>query len=283
MPVTDNLLHSLKAYIKTFGISDDQNSLKAITSTILRFHQQDGSSAIALMSPNQLVDQVMQKFAQDQSLPDVVDADTQQFVATVYQWQRSLEDNSLNTLIAYAHSLAPQQVQELTQNLLPQTLISILPLVTQVPLHQAEFDLLLQQVKNKFADANTMTNLLKQAIAPEYFAIAQKLTQALQFSDVKSLFEQKLLESASLANQSVENLTESFVNQELAKFLGTDAVQVDIDVDVQQMIVKQVVFKINMLQSSPPPIKSNEDIGNQIDEEVAKMKLFRSQLNFQTP
>jgi hypothetical protein len=281
MSATDTLLHSLKAYIKTFGISDDQH-IKAITRTILRFRQQEGASAIALMSPDQLIDQVIQKFKQDPALPNAVDADTQKFISTVHQWQRSLADRVLNTLTAYAHNLAPQQVQEFTTNLLPQALLSALPLVNDEPLAKAEFDLLLQQVQNRFNDPASIANLLQQAIAPQYVAIAQKLTQSLRFRDVTALFEQKLLEGASLVNQSVENLTESFVNQELAKFLGTDAVQVDIDVDVQHMLVKQVVFKMNIMQASPAPIKSSADIGKQIDEEVAKMNLLRNQLRHQS-
>jgi hypothetical protein len=99
----------------------------------------------------------------------------------------------------------------------------------------------------------------------------------LQLGNVTQLFEQQLLQGRSLVEQSLENLTESFVNQELKKFLGSNAVQVDIDVDAQQMMVKQVVLKLNMMQSSPPPVKSNADISKQLDEEVAKMRSLRSQ------
>ncbi len=149
-------------------------------------------------------------------------------------------------------------------------------------MHRSEFDFLLQQVKSKFS----IENALGQVIEPQYLAIAQKLAKSLQLGNVTELFEQQLLQGRSLVEQSIENLTESFVNQELKKFLGSDAVQVDIDVDAQQMMVKQVVLKLNMMQSSPPPVKSNADISKQIDEEVAKMKLLRSQpisFSFQPP
>jgi len=158
--------------------------------------------------------------------------------------------------------------------------------VEDAQLHKSEFDFLLQQVKSKF----NIENALGQVIEPQYLAIAQKLAKSLQLGNVTQLFEQQLLQGRlqgqSLLEQSVENLTESFVNQELKKFLGSDAVTVDIDVDAQQMMVKQVVLKFNMMQSSPPPVKSNADISKQLDEEVAKMQALRSQpisFSFQPP
>ncbi len=234
------------------------------------------------MSTDAVIQQVVQQFEIDQRLPDAVDlaidSKTEQLILGVNQWQRSLENQVLNTLNAYAQNFQSEQLQ----SLLPDAVLSILPLVENAQLHRSEFDFLLQQVKSKFS----IENALGQVIEPQYLAIAQKLAKSLQLGNVTELFEQQLLQGRSLVEQSIENLTESFVNQELKKFLGSDAVQVDIDVDAQQMMVKQVVLKLNMMQSSPPPVKSNADISKQIDEEVAKMKLLRSQpisFSFQPP
>ena len=274
------LLHSLKAYAKTFAVSGNAEQLSAIASAILRFQPQEG--ALSLMSTDAVIQQVVQQFGVDRGLPDTldlaIDSKTEQLIQGVHQWQRSLENQVLNTLNAYAQNFQTEQLQ----NLLPETVLSILPLVEDAQLHKSEFDFLLQQVKSKF----NIENALGQVIEPQYLAIAQKLAKSLQLGNVTQLFEQQLLQGRSLVEQSVENLTESFVNQELEKFLGSDAVTVDIDVDAQQMMVKQVVLKFNMMQSSPPPVKSNADISKQLDQEVAKMQALRSQpisFSFQPP
>lgn len=278
------LLHSLKAYAKTFAVSGNAEQLSAIASAILRFQPQEG--ALSLMSTDAVIQQVVQQFGVDRGLPDTldlaIDSKTEQLIQGVHQWQRSLENQVLNTLNAYAQNFQTEQLQ----NLLPETVLSILPLVEDAQLHKSEFDFLLQQVKSKF----NIENALGQVIEPQYLAIAQKLAKSLQLGNVTQLFEQQLLQGRlqgrSLVEQSVENLTESFVNQELEKFLGSDAVTVDIDVDAQQMMVKQVVLKLNMMQSSPPPAKSNADISKQLDQEVAKMQALRSQpisFSFQPP
>jgi hypothetical protein len=274
------LLHSLKAYAKTFAVSGNAEQLSAIASAILRFQPQEG--ALSLMSTDAVIQQVVQQFGVDRGLPDTldlaIDSKTEQLIQGVHQWQRSLENQVLNTLNAYAQNFQTEQLQ----NLLPEMVLSILPLVEDAQLHKSEFDFLLQQVKSKF----NIENALGQVIEPQYLAIAQKLAKSLQLGNVTQLFEQQLLQGRSLVEQSVENLTESFVNQELEKFLGSDAVTVDIDVDAQQMMVKQVVLKFNMMQSSPPPVKSNADISKQLDQEVAKMQALRSQpisFSFQPP
>lgn len=278
------LLHSLKAYAKTFAVSGDAAQLSAIASAILRSQPQEG--ALSLMSTDAVIQQVMQQFGVDQGLSDTldlaIDSKTEQLIQGVHQWQRSLENQVLNTLNAYAQNFQSEQLQ----NLLPETVLSILPLVEDAQLHKSEFDFLLQQVRSKFS----IENALGQVIEPQYLAIAQKLSKLLQLGNVTELFEQQLLQGQSqgrsLVEQSIENLTESFVNQELNKFLGSDVVQVDIDVDAQQMMVKQVVLKLNMMQSSPPPVKSSADISKQLDEEVAKMQAMRSQpisFSFQPP
>jgi hypothetical protein len=265
------LLHSLKAYAKTFGFSGNVEQLSAIARAILRFQPQGG--ALSLMSTDAVIQQVVQQFETDQILPDVIDLvidpKTEQLIRGVNQWQRSLENQVLHTLNAYAQNFQTEQLQ----HLLPEAVLSILPLVEDVQLHRSEFDFLLQQVQSKFS----IENALGKVIEPQYLAIAQKLAKSLQLGNVTQLFEQQLLQGRSLVEQSLENLTESFVNQELKKFLGSNAVQVDIDVDAQQMMVKQVVLKLNMMQSSPPPVKSNADISKQLDEEVAKMRSLRSQ------
>jgi hypothetical protein len=65
------------------------------------------------------------------------------------------------------------------------------------------------------------------------------------------------------------------VENELAKILGSDAVNLDIDVDAQQLMIKQVTLKLNVMQSSAPPSKSGEEISAQMDDEIERFKSSR--------
>ena len=58
-----------------------------------------------------------------------------------------------------------------------------------------------------------------------------------------------------------------------AKIIGNDNLQFNITLDEQQMMVKQVTFKFNLMQASPPPTKTNQDINKQVDDEIARYKL----------
>jgi hypothetical protein len=49
----------------------------------------------------------------------------------------------------------------------------------------------------------------------------------------------------------------------------------DIDVDAQKLMVKQVTLKLNVLHSSATPSKSNEEIATQMDAEIDRFKASR--------
>ncbi|MEI6063586.1 MAG: hypothetical protein WCQ26_03255, partial [Pseudanabaena sp. ELA748] len=156
--------------------------------------------------------------------------------------------------------------------LLPETILSILPIVENVQLYKSEVDSLIRQVQSKF----DLNRALAQVIDPNALAIAQKLTKSLQLGNIEELLKGKLLNNESFMSQPLANMTESFVNDELKKLLGSDMFQVDLDVDAQAMMVKQVTFKLNIMQSSPTPSKSNEEIAAEVDFEVDRFKASRS-------
>ena len=261
-----SLLDSLQAYVNRFETPNSREDLLAIASSILTFQQKQGSIAIAPNQAETLIQQVVDQFKVETGDP-VVAANTDALVLEVNQWRQSLENQVLNTLTAYAQKVQPEKLL----GLLPDTILSILPLVESAQLRKSEAESLIEQVKSKF----NLTNALAQVIEPKALANAEKLVQLLKFENLTQLLQDSLLANQDLINHTLENVTESLVENELAKILGSDVVNLDIDIDAQQLMVKQVTLKLNVMQSSAPPVKSNQEISAQMDDEIERFKSSR--------
>ena len=150
-----SLLDSLQAYVNRFEKPTSREDLLAIASSILTFQQKQGSIAIAPNQAEALIQQVVDQFkATTESF--VIEATTDTLVQEVNQWRHSLEDQVLNTLNAYAQKVQPEKLL----NLLPDTILSILPLVESAQLRKVEAESLIQQVKSKFNLTNALAEIL---------------------------------------------------------------------------------------------------------------------------
>ena len=270
---------SLMAYVKHFQLpiqlpvqpsiqsSNAPDQLEAIASSILTFQQKQGSIAIAPAQFDTLIQQAVAEFRMENMETAIVDPTTQALVQDVQQWQQKLDNQVLDTLTAYVQQFQPEQVQDLSK-----IILSIVPLVDNVQLRKLDADFLIQRVTSQF-DAKTA---MEKLVGAEPIAIAEKLSKSLQLGDLETLLKETILGNSQFLvdqlNQPIENITEDFVNSKLAELLGNDALQIDIDVDAQQMMVKQVTFKLNVMQSSPTRTKSAAEINEQIDD-VAKVFL----------
>ena len=164
----------------------------------MTFQQKQASIAIAPNQAEALIQQVVDKFKSTTG-SSVVEATTDALVQEVNQWRHSLEDQVLNTLNAYAQKVQPEKLL----NLLPDTILSILPLVESAQLRKVEAESLIQQVKSKF----NLTNALAQVIDPKSLANAEKLVQLLKFENLEKLLQDSLLGNQDLINHTLENVT----------------------------------------------------------------------------
>ncbi|PZV18204.1 MAG: hypothetical protein DCF20_03875 [Pseudanabaena sp.] len=260
------LLNSLHAYVNRFEKTNSREDLLAIASSILTFQQKQGNLAIAPNQAEDLIQQVVNQFQKETRL-SAADATTDKLVQEVHQWRQSLENQVLNTLNAYAQKVQPDQLL----NLLPETILSILPLVENVQLRKSEAESLIRQIQSKFS----LPNALALVIDPKSLAIAEKLLEVLKFGDLEKMLQDSLLGNQDMLNNTLENVTESLVENELAKILGNDSLHLDIDLDVQKLMVKQVTLKLNVMGASAPPSKSSEEISAQLDEEIERFKASR--------
>lgn len=268
-----SLLDALNAYARRFSIDNSHGEIIAIASSILTFQQKQGNIEIAPEDANKLIQRVVSEFKVEEVSSSIIDETTDALVQEVNQWKQSLENHVLNSLNAFTQNFQPNQAIDLSE-----TILSILPLVESAQLRKSEAEFLIEQVKTKF----NLQTALEHVIDPASLAIAEQLAQSLQFANLEELLKTSLLDNQTLLNQPLENLTESLVNSELKKLLGSNALEVNIDLDAQQLMVKQVTLKLNVMQSAAAPSKSAEEISTQMDSEIERFKVSRSiSINFQ--
>jgi hypothetical protein len=261
---TESLLETLNAYVKHFETPSTREDLLAIASSILTFQQKKGSLAIAPDIAEDLIQQVVNQFkvetVESSVASSIADSSIKTLVQEVNQWRESLENQVLNTLNAYVqNSILDQPLN------LPETILSIIPLVENFQLCKSQSEALIQRVTSKF----DWQNALEQVIGAETVAIAEKLAKLLQLGNIEDLLKKNILE----LDRTLEGITESLVNNELEKILGDKTVTIDIE--TKDFMIKQVTLKLNIMQSSPPSSKSNEEIANQLDDEIEVLRKER--------
>ncbi len=265
------LLDSLKAYTKSFGVPTFPEEVMAIASSIVTFKQKQ--LGIPELSPTQvtsLVQQVASQFDIKAIANSITDNATLTLVQGVRQWQQTLEHQVLQTLTAYSQKFQPEQMPDVVN-----TILAIIPLVENAQLHQLEITSLIQRVSSQFK----WEDALAQVVGNDTMAIADQLAKLLQFGDIEELVKQTLIGEHQLLNQPLDQITESLVNSKLAEIIGNNAIHIDLD--MQQLMVKQVTFKLNVMASSPAATKSEQEIAQQIDDETTRFRASRQEtLNF---
>ena len=265
------LLDSLKAYTKSFGVPTFPEEVMAIASSIVTFKQKQ--LGIPELSPTQvtsLVQQVASQFDIKAIANSITDNATLTLVQGVRQWQQTLEHQVLQTLTAYSQKFQPEQMPDVVN-----TILAIIPLVENAQLHQLEITSLIQRVSSQFK----WEDALAQVVGNDTMEIADQLAKLLQFGDIEELVKQTLIGEHQLLNQPLDQITESLVNSKLAEIIGNNAIHIDLD--MQQLMVKQVTFKLNVMASSPAATKSEQEIAQQIDDETTRFRASRQEtLNF---
>ena len=257
-----SLLESLNAYVKHFETPNTSEDLLAIASSILTFQRKQGSMVIAPDLIETLIQKVVNHFSADTVINSVVNSAEETLAKQVNEWRQSLENQVLNTLNVYVKQFQPDGILNFSE-----TILSIIPLVENVLLGKSEANALIQRVASQF----DLKTALAQVIGTEPLAIANKLAKLQQFGNLEDLLKKNVLE----LDHTLEGITESLVNNELDKILGDKILTIDID--SKDFMIKQVTLKLNIMQSSPPPSKSDEEIAKQIDDQIKILKKKRQE------
>jgi hypothetical protein len=265
-----SLLETLNAYVSQFGQPKSLEEMTAITGSIVTLQQKQGKLAVAPEKMEDLIQQVVGQFGPARSVTSLVDSQTATLIQQVHQWRESLERQVLNTLNTYVQQFLPTQV---TLNL-QETILSIIPMVEDNKVSQAEAKSLVQRITSNFS----WEAALVQVIEPEPLAIAQKLAALLQHRNLETVLKETVVAYLQGFESSLETVTESLVSTALSTILG-NASQVSLDTDIslehQHLLIKQVSLKLTLMQASPQPSKTAKEIAAQMQQEIDRFKAER--------
>lgn len=268
--VIRSLLKNLNAYVSQFGEPKSLEEMTAIAGSIVTLQQKQGKLAVAPEEMEDLIQQVVRQFDPARSVTSLVDSQTATLIQQVHQWRESLESQVLNTLNTYVQQFLPKQV---TLNL-QETILSIIPMVEDNKVSQAEAKSLVQRVTSKFS----WETALLQVIEPEPLAIAQKVAALLQHGNLETVLKEIVVAYLQRVEPSLARVTESLVSKALSKILG-NASQVNLNTNIsfedQHLLIKQVSLKVSLMQASPQPSKTAQEIAAQMQQEIDRFKAER--------
>ena len=256
----------LDAYVQKFGQPESGEALEAIIGASIAAID---TLKLTKAEIEPLIQTVVLQFDPRVAAVRWLDVQFKLIAQKVYNWRIEKERTALSVLAAYVQQFAPN----LLENQLVEVVKSIIPIIEDRWISKAEAKDLIHRVVSKF-------NLQKALIAPvepKFWAIAEKVAY---FSKHAKL-EGTLLEVLDAYIQEFKpDITEFFIEQAIERiFSHSDRLDINVDIATEdrQLLIKQVAFKIQLVEPSPSPSKRAIEISRQIDQEVLRFKRWRNQ------
>ena len=149
---------------------------------------------------------------------------------------------------------------------------SIIPMIEDRQISRAEAQDLLYRVGAKFK----LKEALGAWVDPKFLGIAEKVARYSQHAKL----EGTVLETLDAYIQTAKpEITEVLIETAVKKvFSHADKLDINVDLEAEdrQLLLKQLAFKVQLLEPSPSPSKTALEISQQIDQEVIRFKRSRA-------
>ncbi|MBD0334449.1 MAG: hypothetical protein ICV62_03095 [Cyanobacteria bacterium Co-bin13] len=175
--------------------------------------------------------------------------------------------NLQGVLNAYMQQFAP----DLSEGDLPSTIEAIVPLVVNGGVTKPEVLALVQRVASLF-DRRLG---LSQEIKPEYLRLARELFLCMTQKPLEEAVQETIVAYIKAYEPTLESVGEGLIESTLAAIVNG---QVEFDWDIElnledkNLLIKQVAFKLNVMQADPMPSKTAQELAAQIQGEVARFR-----------
>lgn len=266
------ILPTLEAYAQRFGVPQREAELDAVIGAVISIRedlaawvdQADGviERVRAVFDPEALAHRELGTLAHR-----LFDEAQQRLAERIHDWRRQQQETVLGILNAYVQTFP--EAFERTQ--LPSLVATLMPMMADWRLTKPEVRSLLGQVIQKFDIAKA----LRQVVDPEWIAIARRLAHYRRHAALETTVIQVVQAYQQGFNPAV--LTQTLVEQVLAKVLD-EKWNLDLTVDTAwaesdtKLMIKQVMFKVQLLEASPRVEKSAEAIAAQVNAEIERFK-----------
>lgn len=269
-----SLVEILAAYHQLFGLPKDTEQLRGIVGTFITLQQRVGTLRLTVQAAEDVVHEVLATVSTD-TLAAATSAAQQELARQAQQWRQSLESLVTKTLNAYV-------VQKLTPNLDPESLhkavASVVPLIEDGQITQSEVRSLVTQVGSEFNWEQALGKAVN--LDPKYVKLAKNLAITLAQKPMEDAVSETVTAYVKKFEPTLETVGEGLVEQAVEAIL-LNKVQFDLDTDLnlenKQLLVKQVLFRLNIVRAFPTPSKTTEQIAAQVHNAVEQFRAKRSE------
>ena len=253
------------AYVQKFGQPESAEELEAIIGTSIAAVD---TLKLAKGEVEELIQTVASQFNPIAAASHLLDVQFKLLAQKVQNWRTEQERTILGVLTAYAQKISPDFLDQQWVEVVK----SIIPMIEDRQVGKAEAQNLIYRVASKFS----LKAALGDWVDPKFLIIAEKVARYSQHAKL----ERTVLEILDAYIQSVKpDVTEFLIETALNKVFS-HAHKLDINVDLEtedrQLMLKQVAFKLQLLEPSPSPSKTALEISQQIDQELLRFKQARA-------
>lgn len=270
-----SLVETLAAYSQLFGLPEDTEQLRGIVGTFITLQQRAGKLRLTAQAAEDVVHEVLAATQIDNLAAAVTSAAQQELARQAQQWRQSLESIVKNTLNAYVG-------QKLTPTLNPESLqkavASVVPLIEDGQITQSEVRSLVTQVGSAFNWEQALGSAVN--LDPKYVKLAKNLAITLAQKPMEDAVSETVTAYVKTFEPTLETVGESLIEQAVEAIL-LNKVQFDWDTELslenKQLLVKQVLFKLNVVQALPAPSKTAQQIAAQVHNAVEQFRAKRAE------
>ena len=266
-PAAQELLqNALYAYVQAYG-GESIKEARAIAGALLAVKEKAGDLIAAGLEIETWVDEIVQDFDLSTVADHLKDEGARSLAAQAKHWRETVEVKAQATLDAYIQ----QYVPELDTQQLHGLIATILPVIEDAKISRDEAHRLIHHVSTQL----DWQVALERVIDPKWALLAEKTMQCVinrdveaSVTDVMNAYVYKFQPTAvEIGEGLVEQAVQAVTNSKLALDLD-----LDLNAETQKLLIKQVVFKLNLMEASPPPSKIAIEIAQQVNDEVARYR-----------
>jgi hypothetical protein len=265
--LVQSVLEGLIAYGQLYGLPDNNIQIQAIIGTLINVH---APQALKPQQIGHILQLVQSRFNAEAIAQAAVDQSKQALARQAHQWRESVERQVKGALDAYIHQYAPAVTTKSLQDMV----IAIAPMINDGQITKPEVIGLAHTLSHTFAPNSTLSRVLN----PTNLALAKNLAAVFRQRDTEAAVTETVTAYVDKFAPALEEIGESLIENALSAVLK-NKVEFGIDLDLnlanKQLLIQQVSFKLNIMQQSPRPSKTAQQMAAELNAEIERFKAER--------
>lgn len=261
-----SLQNALYAYLHKYG-GRTLDEARAIAGAILAVREKSGHLISQGLEIEIWVAQLVEGFDPSRIAEEAWDKGEQAIAEQANHWRETLQIKAQGTVDAYIQQYLP----DLNVIKIQTIVATVLPLIEDTRISRDEAKRLIRKISDRF----DWPAAVGRVIDPQWLMFAAKAWQCLQNRDATTFVQEVVRAYAAQFQPTAVEIGEELIEKTLQHMVKS---QIELDIDfsldpeTQKLLVKQVMFKVNLLEASPVASKSASEIAQEVYDEVTRYR-----------